>query len=60
MSANTGREEVTVDELDPVSKVKMLPERYFTFIENRLEGGQHVGSLLTADNLRSSSDTPIL
>ena len=52
MSANTGREEVTVDELDPVSKVKMLPERYFTFIENRLEGGQHVGSLLTADNLK--------
>ncbi|MFP3499989.1 hypothetical protein SB759_37855, partial [Pseudomonas sp. SIMBA_059] len=35
-----------------MSKVKMLPERYFTFIENRLEGGQHVGSLLTADNLK--------
>lgn len=52
MNANARREEVTVDELDPVSKVKMLPERYFTFIENRLEGGQHVGSLLTADNLK--------
>ncbi|GLO13023.1 binary cytotoxin component [Pseudomonas putida] len=52
MNANSGREEVTVDELDPVSKVKMLPERYFSFIESRLEGGQQVGSLLTADNLK--------
>ncbi|PYG81787.1 hypothetical protein N428_00733 [Pseudomonas sp. RV120224-01c] len=49
----SGRDEVTVEELDPVSRVKMLPERYFSFIENRLEGGQHVGSLLTADNLKA-------
>ncbi|MDR2317353.1 MULTISPECIES: alpha-xenorhabdolysin family binary toxin subunit A [unclassified Pseudomonas] len=53
MSAMSGRDEVTVEELDPVSRVKMLPERYFSFIENRLEGGQHVGSLLTADNLKA-------
>ncbi|MFK0035103.1 alpha-xenorhabdolysin family binary toxin subunit A [Pseudomonas monteilii] len=53
MSAMSGRDEITVEELDPVSRVKMLPERYFSFIENRLEGGQHVGSLLTADNLKA-------
>ncbi len=53
MNIITGREELPVDQLDPVSKVKMLPERYFSFIESRLDGGQQVGSLLTADNLKA-------
>lgn len=47
------QEERTVEELDLVSKVKMLPERYFSFIESRLDGGQQIGSLLTADNLKA-------
>ncbi len=52
MNISNRREELPVDELDPVAKVKMLPERYFSFLENRLEGGRHVGSLLTVDNLK--------
>ncbi|EKT4482876.1 alpha-xenorhabdolysin family binary toxin subunit A [Pseudomonas putida] len=52
MNTATGQEEVPVDELDLVSRVKMLPERYFSFIESRLDGGQQVGGLLTADNLK--------
>lgn len=46
------QEELSVDELDLVSRVKMLPERYFSFTESRLEGGKQIGSLLTADNLK--------
>ncbi|MCE7763660.1 alpha-xenorhabdolysin family binary toxin subunit A [Pseudomonas putida] len=52
MNITTGQEELPVEELDLVSKVKVLPERYFSFIESRLDGGQQVGSLLTADNLK--------
>ncbi|WEK32092.1 MAG: alpha-xenorhabdolysin family binary toxin subunit A [Candidatus Pseudomonas phytovorans] len=52
MNITTGQEELPVEELDLVSKVKMLPERYFSFIESRLDGGQQIGSLLTADNLK--------
>ncbi|CAI3808676.1 hypothetical protein GLGCALEP_05298 [Pseudomonas sp. MM221] len=52
MNIETGQEEQPVEELDLVSKVKMLPERYFSFIESRLDGGQQIGSLLTADNLK--------
>ncbi|WP_043197662.1 alpha-xenorhabdolysin family binary toxin subunit A [Pseudomonas putida] len=52
MNSATAKEELSVDELDPVSRVKMLPERYFSFIESRLGGAQQIGSLLTADNLK--------
>ena len=52
MNITTGQEELPVEELDLVSKVKMLPERYFSFIESRLNGGQQIGTLLTADNLK--------
>ncbi len=53
MSIATRQEELPVEELDLVSKVKMLPERYFSFIESRLDGGQQIGSLMTADNLKA-------
>lgn len=53
MKIEMGLEERPVEELDLVSKVKMLPERYFSFIESRLDGGQQIGSLLTADNLKA-------
>ncbi|MFF7064044.1 alpha-xenorhabdolysin family binary toxin subunit A [Pseudomonas sp. NPDC008258] len=52
MNVMNEREELPIDELDPVLRVKVLPERYFSFIESRLDGGQQVGSLLTADNLK--------
>ena len=53
MKIEIGLEERPVEELDLVSKVKMLPERYFSFIESRLDGGQQIGSLMTADNLKA-------
>lgn len=53
MNIATRQEELPVEELDLVSKVKMLPERYFSFIESRLDGGQQIGSLMTADNLKA-------
>lgn len=52
MNIATVQEELPVDDLDLVSRVKILPERYFSFIESRLDGGQQVGGLLTADNLK--------
>lgn len=52
MVVATDAEKYTVDQLDPVSKVKMLPERYFEFLESRLSSGQQAGSLLTAENLK--------
>ncbi|PYB82084.1 hypothetical protein DMX11_01425 [Pseudomonas sp. LB-090624] len=52
MNTATGQEELPVEELDLVSKVKVLPERYFSFIESRLGGSQQVGALLTPENLK--------
>lgn len=51
MSTVEHQEEYSVDEMDPVKKVKMLPERYFEFLGSRL-GSQQAGGLLTADNLK--------
>lgn len=46
-------EEQAIDQLNPIDKVKVLPERYFSFLESRLEGQQQIGTLLTADNLKA-------
>ncbi|MBK4993371.1 alpha-xenorhabdolysin family binary toxin subunit A [Pseudomonas sp. S37] len=53
MTVATDSEKYTVEEMDPVSKVKLLPERYFEFLESRLTSGQQAGSLLTAENLKA-------
>lgn len=53
MAVATDLEKCTVDEMDPLSKVKMLPERYFEFLESRLSSGQQAGGLLTAENLKA-------
>ncbi|MND27651.1 hypothetical protein D3C76_580390 [compost metagenome] len=53
MTVTTDQEKYTVDEMDPLSKVKMLPKRYFEFLGSRLSNGQQAGSLLTAENLKA-------
>lgn len=53
MNVTTGWEALPVDELDPMAKVKMLPERYFSFLGNRMGNSQQIGSLLTAENLKA-------
>lgn len=47
------QEDSPIEQMDNISRVKTLPAQYFAFIESRLEGGQQVGTLLTAENLKA-------
>ena len=53
MTVATDSEKYTVEEMDPVSKVKMLPARYFEFLESRLASGRQAGTVMTAENLKA-------
>ncbi|WP_170931029.1 alpha-xenorhabdolysin family binary toxin subunit A [Pseudomonas sp. SID14000] len=52
MNVMPEQEGLPIEEIDLAVKAKVLPERYFAFIGNRLNSGQQVGSLLTAENLK--------